>query len=182
MAFIQVRPDLLSATNEMRQADHAITPSPRSWERVSTVYKTIKSRRMREVTVSGVVGDATAYEFMTIAEEVSAMASVEKILETNVLNLHNVIPTSLNGLYGLAYALAAAVDRKTLGPIMEVVNALDELRGHKHDSLPMADIQALAGSVVLERALKLKIDCSEHPAFMRFDGKRRGDKQLQEVA
>ena len=183
MAFIQVRPDLLSATNEMRQNDHAVTPSPRSWERVSTVYTTIKSRRMREVTISGIVGDATAYEFMTIAEEVSTMASVEKILETNVLNLHNVIPTSLNGLYGLAYALAAAVDPKTLGPIMEVVNALDELKGRKHDGLPMADIQALAGSVVLERALKLKIDCSEHPAFMKFDGKRRGDQQqIQEAA
>lgn len=183
MAFIQVRPDLLVATNEMRQADHAVTPSPRSWERVSAVYKTIKSRRMREVTLAGIVGDATAYEFLTIAEEVSAMASVEKILGTNVLNLHNVIPTSLNGLYGLAYALAAAVDRKTLGPVMEVVNALDELRGRQHDSLPMADIQALAGSVVLERALKLKIDCSEHPAFIKFDGKRRGDqRQLGEAA
>jgi hypothetical protein len=39
MAFIQVRPDLLVSTAEMRRADHVITPSPRSWERVSDVWK-----------------------------------------------------------------------------------------------------------------------------------------------
>jgi hypothetical protein len=39
MAFIQVRPDLLTGTAEMRRADNAIMPSPRSWERVSEVWK-----------------------------------------------------------------------------------------------------------------------------------------------
>ena len=58
---------------------------------------------------------------------------------------------------------------------MEVVDALDELKGNKHDGLPMADVQALAGSVILERALKLKLDCSEMPAFISFDSKRRRD-------
>jgi hypothetical protein len=169
---------MLTGTPEMRQADNAIMPTPRSWERVSTVWKTIKSRRLREITISGIVGDAVATDFMTIAEEIASMASIEKILETDLVDLHRVIPTTINGLYGLAYALAAAVTKGTLGKIMDVVDALDRLKGHKHDGLPIADIQTLAASVVLERALKLKLDCSEHPAFIRFHEKRCAESAM----
>jgi midasin (ATPase involved in ribosome maturation) len=184
MAFIQVQQHMLTGTPEMRQADDAIIPSPRSWARVSTIWKTIREKRLREVTISGIVGDSAASEFMTIAEEVAQMATIEKILGTHALDLHRVIPTTLNGLYGLSYSLAAAVTRETLNRIMDVIDALDALKGKKHDGLPMAEVQALAASVVLERALKLKLDCSEHPAFIRFDTKRRKDnhQQLEEAA
>jgi len=110
------------------------------------------------------------------------MASVEKILETPRRELHRVIPTTINGLYGMAYALAASVSEGMLEAIIEVIDALDELRGSEHDRLPMADIQTLAGSIVLERALKLKLDCSEAPAFISFDAKRRGEHQQYEKA
>lgn len=182
MAFIQVRPDLLQGTPEMRRDDHAILPSPRSWERVSRIYAGVRAKRPRELAVCGVVGDGVAQEFLAVAEEIAHMASVEKILATPRGELHRVIPTTIGGLYGLAYALAASVDGARLGAIMEVIDALDVLDGSAHDGLPMADVQALAGSVVLERALKLKLDCGEHPAFISFDAKRRGDRLLERVA
>lgn len=175
MAFIQVRPDLLMGTPQMRRADQSIAPSPRSWARVSQVYQTVGSTRIRQIAVAGIVGDATAHEFLTIASELAHMASVEKILETPRRELHRVVPTTINGLYGMAYALAATVSQRTLTAVLEVVDALDELRGSDHDRLPMADIQTLAGSIALERALKLKLDCSDDAAFLSFDAKRRGE-------
>lgn len=182
MAFIQVRPDLLMGGSNMRRADYAIAPSPRSWARVSQVYKTVGGSRVRQIAVAGIVGDATAHEFLTVASELAHMASVEKILETPRRELHRVIPTTINGLYGMAYALAASVSDGMLEAIIEVVDALDELRGSEHDRLPMADIQTLAGSIVLERALKLKLDCSDNPAFISFDAKRRGEHLPYEKA
>jgi hypothetical protein len=75
----------------------------------------------------------------------------------------------------MAYALAASVNARNLSKIMDVVNALDELPGSSHNGAPLADIQTLTGSLVLERALKLGLDCGDDPAFIRFDEKRRGD-------
>jgi hypothetical protein len=66
---------------------------------------------------------------------------------------------------------------------MSVVDALDELRGSAHNGLPLADVQTLSGSLVLERALKLGLDCGDDPAFISFDQKRRGDHhRLEQVA
>jgi MoxR-like ATPase len=175
MAFIQVRPDLLVASPEMQRTDHAVLPSPRSWERVSRVWAAVKTKREREILIGGIVGDATAHEFLIVAEELKNLASVEKILSTSVRGLHKVIPATINGLYGMAYAFAASVSAATLSRLLKVVDALDGLRGSAHDGLPMADIQTLAGSLVLERALKLGLDCGDDPAFLSFDAKRRGD-------
>lgn len=175
MAFIQVRPDLLIGTPEMQRADHAIMPSPRSWERVSQVWNNSIGKREREILISGILGDSTAHEFLTVADELKHLASVEKIISTPRRQLHKVIPTTINGLYGMSYAMAASVNAVNVSRIMEVVEALDELRGSAHNGLPLADIQTLAGSLALERALKLGLDCSDDPAFIRFDEKRRGD-------
>jgi hypothetical protein len=175
MAFIQVRPDLLTGTTEMQRADHAIMPSPRSWERVSQVWQNCSGKREREILICGIIGDATAHEFLTVADELKHLASVERIITTPRRQLHKVIPSTINGLYGMAYALAASVNTENLSKIMNVVDALDELGGSVHNGLPLADIQTLAGSLVLERALKLGLDCGDDPAFIRFDEKRRGD-------
>jgi hypothetical protein len=182
MAFIQTRPDLLIGSPEMLRADHAITPSPRSWERVSQVWKSVAGKRDREILICGIVGDSTAHEFLTVADELRHMASVEKIVSTPRGRLHKVVPATINGLYGMAYALAASVCAGNLTKIMGVVDALDELRGSAHNGLPLADVQTLAGSLVLERALKLGLDCGDDPAFIRFDQKRRGDHRLLEPA
>ena len=42
------------------------------------------------------------------------------------------------------------------------------------------DFETLTGSLVLERALKLGLDCGDDPAFIRFDEKRRGDHRAIE--
>lgn len=176
MAFIQVRPDLLNATHEMQRTDHALLPSPRSWERVARVWQQVTGKRERTILLCGILGEATAHEFLTVADELKHLASVEKILATSRRQLHRVIPTTINGLYGMACALAASVNQLTLSPILEVVNALDGLRGAAHNGLPLADVQTFAGSLVLERALKLGLDCGDDPAFLRYDQKRRGEQ------
>ena len=119
--------------------------------------------------------EPTAHEFLTVADELKHLASVEKIITTPRRQLHKIIPATINGLYGMAYALAASVNAVSLPKIMDVVNALDELPGSSHNGLPLADVQTLTGSLVLERALKLGLDCGDDPAFIRFDEKWRGD-------
>jgi hypothetical protein len=94
--------------------------------------------------------------------------------------MNKVIPATINGLYGMAYALAASVNAVNLSKIMSVADALDELPGSSHDGLPLADVQTLTGSLVLDRALKLGLDCGGDPAFIRFDEKRRGDHRALE--
>lgn len=172
MAFIHVMPHRLSADQASITQGHAIVPSPRSWERVSGVLKQVRSRRSRELIVAGLVGDAVAAEFFLIAEEVAGLASVETILKTGRKELHKVIPTTLSGLYALAYAFASSFSRDSASPILNVVAALDELEGDAHDALPMADVQTLALSLVLERALGLGLDVSEHPAFVKLNALR----------
>jgi hypothetical protein len=155
-------------------------PSPRSWERVSDVWKNCIGKREREILICGLVGDSTAHEFLTVADELKRLASVEKIINTPRPQLHRVIPATINGLYGMAYAMAASVNAGNLSKIMNVVNELDELRSSSHNGLPLADVQTLTGSLVLERALKLGLDCGDDPAFIRFDEKRRGDHRALE--
>jgi MoxR-like ATPase len=175
MAFIHIMPHRLSADPASITQGHAIVPSPRSWERVSEVLKRVKRKRSRELIVSGLVGDAVAHEFFIIAEEVAAMTSIETILATNRRELHRVIPTTISGLYALAYALTSSFNRQSASQILYVVEALDELEGTAHNALPMADVQTLALSLVLERALALGLDVSEHPAFLKLNQLREDE-------
>jgi hypothetical protein len=141
------------------------------------VWKNCLGKRERETLICGLVGDSTAHEFLTVAEEIKHLASVKEIISTPRGELHKVIPATINGLHGMAYALAASVNAGNLGGIMNVVDALDELPEFSHGSLPLADVQTLTGSLVLERALKLGLDCSEDLAFISFDEKRRGERR-----
>ena len=175
MAFIHVMPHRLTADPASISQNHAIAPSPRSWERVSDVFKTVTPRRSRELIVAGLVGDGVAHEFFTIAEELTGMASIQTILTTSRHELYRVIPTTIAGLYALAYALTAAFNRETASAILNLVAALHELQGSAHDSLPMADVQTLALSLVIERALNMGLDVSEHPAFLRLNRLREAE-------
>jgi hypothetical protein len=123
------------------------------------------------------VGDSTAHEFLTVADELKHLALVEKIITTPRRQLHKVVPATINRLYRMAYALAASVNAEDLSKILNAVDALDKLGGGAHNGLPLVDVQALAGSLVLEHALKLGLDCGDDPAFIRFDEKRRSDHQ-----
>jgi MoxR-like ATPase len=175
LAFIHIMPHRLSADPARLSQGHAIVPSPRSWERVSQVLKQTRRRESRELIVAGLVGDGVAHEFFTIADEVAGLATVETILKTSLSQLQRVIPTTLAGLYALAYALSASFTRQTAGQILQVVAALTELEGYTHDALPMAEVQTLTLSLVLEKALALGLDVSEHEAFIRLNRKREAE-------
>ncbi len=172
LAFIHVMPHRLTADPVSLTQGHAIVPSPRSWERVSEVVKHLKGRRSRELVVAGLVGDGVAHEFFTIAEEIAGMATVETILKTSRSELHRVIPTTIAGLYALSYALTASFKRESASQILHVIAAFTELAGSAHNALPMAEVQTLALSLVLERALWLGLDVSEHPAFVKLNHRR----------
>jgi len=139
------------------------------------VWKNCVGKREREILIWGLVGDSTAHELLTVADELKHLASVEKIITTPRRQLHKVVPATINGLYGTAYALAASVNAGNLSKIMNVVEALDELSSAAHNKLPLANVQALAGRLVLGRAIKFGLDCGDDATFIRFDEKRRGD-------
>lgn len=58
---------------------------------------------------------------------------------------------------------------------MHIIAALTELESTAHDGLPMADVQILTLSLVLERALELNLDVSEHPAFVKLNAMREAE-------
>ncbi len=172
LAFIHIMPHRLTGDAASVQQGHAIVPSPRSWERVSVVIQNVRRQRTRELIVAGLIGDAVAHEFFTVAEEVANLATLKTILSTPLRDLTRVIPNRIAGLYALAYALAAGFNRETAGQVLGVIAHLTELAGSQHDALPMADIQTLALSLVLERAMGLGLDLSEHPTFISLNRRR----------
>jgi MoxR-like ATPase len=178
LAFIHVMPHRLTSDPASITNGFAIVPSPRSWERVSDVLKVTKGKRVRELIVAGLIGDGVAQEFFTIAEEVAQLASVQTIIGTGLKELHRVIPTTIAGLYALGYAFTASFNRETASPILHIIAALTDLEGSAHDGLPMADVQILALSLVLERALELNLDVSEHSAFVKLNAVREAELGL----
>lgn len=175
MAFIHVHPQFLTPTPEMIEQGHTVVPTPRSWERVSNVMKVAARKRVREIAIAGIIGDAVAAQFFLTADELATMASVEKILATPLEQLDRVIPTTISGLYALSYALTAAVDAKNGGKILDVIWELKNLHSQEHLGLPLADVQAFTATQVINRMLKLGLDCTEHPAFIAYDQEREAE-------
>ena len=75
-AFIRVRPDLLETTEEALERGQMISATPRSWERVSRILRSVTDRRVRNVMVAGTVGEAVAADFAIVADDVAATVQV----------------------------------------------------------------------------------------------------------
>ncbi len=175
MAYLKVRPDRLDDTVSQLAADHLIGASPRGWEDVSNVLKSSLAEPARRLFVQGRIGAANAAEFFGVLREIQSGADVVRLLRTPPgPPTAALLPTTLDGLYGLLYGLlAAAVDAPTLARAIEIIGQLPDSRGA--DTLPVREAQTLAMELLLQRAIERGIETAvlDSPAYARYSEQRR---------
>jgi MoxR-like ATPase len=178
MAYLKVRPDKLDDTQAQLAADHLVGASPRGWEDVSNVLKSSLSESARRAFVQGRIGAANAAEFFGVLRELQAGADVLRLLaarpgeETATL-----LPTTLDGLYGLLYGLLAACNAApTLARALEIVEQLPDIRS---GGLPVREAQTLAMELLFQKALETGLEATvmDSPVYRRYGERRAAEGQ-----
>jgi hypothetical protein len=154
MAYLKVRPDKLDDTQAQLANDHLIGASPRGWEDVSDVIKSDLSDSAKRVFVQGRIGAANAAEFFGVLREIQAGTDVVRLLAAKPgAETAELLPKTLDALYGMTYALvAAATDARAMGRALEIVEQLPDTRTSV--ALPIREAQTLAMELLFQRALE----------------------------
>jgi hypothetical protein len=170
MAFLKVRPNKLDDTQAQLANDHLVGASPRGWEDVSNVIKSDLPEDAKRVFVQGRLGAANAAEFFGVLRELSAGADVARLLEARPgAETAALLPTTLDGLYGMTYALlAAATEPQTVTRALEIVEQLPEIKSRT--PLPVREVQTLAMELLFQKALERGLEEAvlESPVYRRY--------------
>ena len=175
MAYLKVRPDKLDDTASQLANDYLIGASPRGWEDVSNVLKSGLSESGKRLFVQGRIGAANTAEFFGVLREIQAGADVERLLaaargkETVAL-----LPTSLDGLYGMIYGLlAACTDEPRLARALDIIEQLPDIRAG--GALPISEAQTLAMELILQKALERGLEATilDSASYRRYAEQRR---------
>ena len=174
MAYLRIRPDRLDDTQSQLANDHLVGTSPRGWEDVSNVLKSPLPDATRRLFVQGRIGAANAAEFFGVLREIRAGTDVVRLLAARAgAETVPLLPTSLDGLYGLVYGLlAAAVDARAMTRALEIVEQLPDSRSDA--PLPVRESQTLAMELLLQKALERGLDVVvlDSPAYRRYAASR----------
>jgi MoxR-like ATPase len=174
MAYLRVRPDRLDDTDAQLAADHLVGASPRGWEDVSNVLKSGVSETARRTFVQGRIGAANAAEFFGVLRELRASVDVVALMAaapgpaTAAL-----LPSSLDGLYGMVYGLlAAVVDERTMARALAVIDQLPDAPAR--EPLPIREAQTLAMELLMQRALERGLETTvlDSEAYARHLARR----------
>jgi MoxR-like ATPase len=177
MAYLKVRPDKLDDSAAQLANDYLIGASPRGWEDISNVLKSAISENTKRLFVQGRIGAANAAEFFGVLREIQAGADVVRLLaaapgkETAAL-----LPTSLDGLYGMIYGLlGASTDEPRLTRVLEIIEQLPEIRAGA--ALPLREAQTLAMELIMQSALDRGLEATilDSAAYRRYAEQRRRD-------
>ncbi len=178
MAYLRVRPDRLDDTQSQLAQDHLVGTSPRGWEDISNIVKSGLSDEARRLFVQGRIGAANAAEFFGVLREIRAGADVVRLLAaTPGAETAALLPTTLDGLYGMIYGLlAAASDAMAMRRAIEIVEQLPETRSA--NALPLREAQTLAMELLLQKAIErgLEVAVLDSPAYRRYAKQRRDDR------
>jgi len=177
MAYLKVRPDRLDDTAAQLAGDHLIGASPRGWEDISNVLKSGLSEGAKRLFVQGRIGAANAAEFFGVLREIQAGADVMRLLAARPgAATVALLPTTLDGLYGLVYGLlGAAGDDETMRRALEIIEQLPEIRGPV--PLPIREAQTLTMELLLQKALENGLEGAvlDSPAYRRYAEQRRSE-------
>ena len=177
MAYLKVRPDKLDDTQTQLANDHLIGVSPRGWEDISNVIRASISEEAKRVFVQGRIGAANAAEFFGVLKEIQAGVDVVALLaaapgdETAAL-----LPRTLDGLYGMVYALlAAATDEDRMARALAIIEQLPDAQGR--GALPIRESQTLAMELLLQKALERGLEGTvlDSAAYRRYAEQRERD-------
>lgn len=159
ISFIRVKPDYLTSVSGQAKTHQLISPSPRSWARVSKVMHKVDNKACISVLINGIVGDSAAVEFIHTAEEIAELPSMEDLLSFSIPKAAlKHIPMKIACLYGLAYSLASFVKTADqIGKAMFIFDAIRQVPKTTAGNLPVAEIETLANELILAKAVKLGI-------------------------
>jgi len=177
LAFLKVFPQHLSGEESARTQKHELYPRPASWKKVSDVYEVLRKadKNLRRIAVAGIIGDSVAAEFMMLAEEIKSAKSVDELLEIQRKTPDKIgrhLPSTLNGLYALSFAIATRATEETAEELLELINRFDEQRSENFTQLPMRELQTMAGSLLLDKIWKEGWKVENSKAFWRYNEKR----------
>ena len=174
MAYLKVRPDKLDDTQTQLANDHLIGASPRGWEDISNVLRSGLSEQAKRVYVQGRIGAANAAEFFGVLKEIQAGVDVIALLEAEPgEDTAALLPTNLDALYGMIYALlAAATDPERMARALAIIEQLPDAPAR--EPLPIREAQTLAMELLLERALETGLEGAvlESAAYRRYREQR----------
>ncbi|NEX18123.1 MAG: ATPase [Halochromatium sp.] len=174
MAYLKVRPDKLDDTQTQLANDHLIGASPRGWEDISNVLRSGLSEQAKRVFVQGRIGAANAAELFGVLKEIQAGVDVVALLEAEPGEATAaLLPTNLDALYGMIYALlAAATDPERMARALAIIEQLPDAPAR--EPLPIPEAQTLAMELLLERALETGLEGAvlESPAYRRYSEAR----------
>lgn len=154
ITFIRVRPEMLDSCGGQERMEQLVTPSPRSWARVSRVLEETRDTGARSIAVNGLVGEAVAVQFFHTLEEIGQLPPIGKLLEMPAHLAAREVPATISALYGLAYSLVAHAS--SLPDFERSIELLDAV-AETHDALPRREIQSLGMELLLGKAHRNKL-------------------------
>lgn len=164
LTFIRVKPEYLNSNGSQKRTEQLISPSPRSWHKVSRVLQQKPGQEARELTVSGIVGEAAGCTFFQVLEEVSSLIPMDQLFRMKPAVAAKKIPKTVTSLYGLAYSsVEYATDMEGMIFVAQMFEELCKVS----DKLPRTEIQTLAMHMLLAKAHKSKIlmSLAKHAKF-----------------
>ncbi|MGY6547576.1 MAG: AAA family ATPase [Roseinatronobacter sp.] len=180
IAFIRTRPDCLDTTDVALREGEMISCTPRSWARASVLMQAMPDRRLRNVALAGVLGEAVASEFRMIAEDIAATVQVDALLEAPTRGRTPLYPKSLHGMTALTYALVHRSDARNMGQIIDIMAEIRKLGGTlgaPFSAMPLAELGTHGFELLTARAL----DHGWQDAFLNSDAYARYLKEREEA-
>jgi hypothetical protein len=173
MAFIQCRQDYLEGCETRVKDDQLIGPSPRGWHRVSTIIKAIKNKDVLRNVIPGIIGEVAAAEFFLVLEELDSMVKVESLLKAKPEDRAKMLPKTIAGLYGVAYALIPSLAEKdSIEPVFETFEAMRSL---EVPGVPTYEIAVLGMELVFDKGDKMGMigEMAASPCYKRYAKERK---------
>ncbi|MCC6002640.1 MAG: MoxR family ATPase [Pararhodobacter sp.] len=156
IAFVRTRPDLLDTIEQGLRRGDMVACTPRSWARVSALMGALGERRLRNIAIAGVLGEAVAAEFLLIADEIAATVQLDALIEASDRTRLALYPASMHGMTALTYALINRADAARLPVIIDIMAELRTLgtaRGAPFDAMPLAELGTHGFELLIRKAL-----------------------------
>lgn len=160
VTFIKVKPEYLTKGSAVAEEveEKIITPSPRSWQRVSNILNRTKDREKLHYIIAGIVGEVAAIEFFSVLQEVENLPDIKTLLSSSSKTMYSLLPKTISGLYGLAYALHSYCEAKEdFVNAIKVFNVINKIK----DKQPRSEIVVFGMELLLgkvyEKGLSVEV-------------------------
>ena len=184
IAFLKVRPDLISNGQECLKQQHMIATTQRSWEKVSNYMFNIKDKTIRNKYIAGRLGSHVAQDFILVADEVEVTVNVMKIIKAKPKTRLGMYPLKLYGLQTLIFSIIGMLNndidftKNHIRDCFDIFFELGNLSEHfpnAQELPPTKELRTMAIEHLLGAAINHNmVDClNELPSFHAYNKDRQ---------